>query len=163
MTRPDALAVRSLDTPPVTDIDSSQPGSETDFSDRDLLSDIASDSEVEPAPEASSLSAISELPVSPSPSDWLVVGDRDSDGDESGSDVGLSASIDSLSIHPVHRTPRQSTPHARAWNRQLRSNSSPSHSPARRRMRRSRHPLHTRATLRPNVRQKPTLYEYIFL
>lgn len=93
------------------------------------------------------LSAIEESPaprtqdLDPDES-WSVVGDTDAEGDESGSEHGLVASVDSLTMQDVDATPlavataavrHHSSLRPRVWeHRQGRSASSPSRSPARR-------------------------------
>ena len=149
VTRPDFHATASLETPPVTDIDySSQIDSESDVI--DSRSEAGeSDAELE-VPDPGSLSPISENLVPSSshaphsavlePMDdeaWSIFWDTDAEGDESGSEASLAASIDSLSFQgdpdrtfcPDLHT-RQTFIHPRSWHH--RRGRSPSHSPARR-------------------------------
>lgn len=167
--RPDAAGAFSLDTPPATDIDYS-----SQLSESDLVSSDAGDSDVDdhrPARTAAALPSISEdRPASPADSSWSMVEDAGEEGDESASDVGLSASVESLSIAdntgvqvmPQRRPlPRQAAP----WgNRQARGESSPSPSPARRQRRRRMRPSENRrATRRPTALSRgESFYDYIF-
>lgn len=166
VTRPDRHAQNTLDTPPVTDLDYTSHEHESDFaSEPPSGSDVDVDSDTEAhnissVTATAGLTAIAESPATsvqalepdqePEPEydeEWSVVGDTDVEGDESGSDHGLVASVDSLSIQEGADIDLDSTPRAiataavrhnaslrsRVWDhRQGRSASSPSRSPARR-------------------------------
>jgi hypothetical protein len=176
--------VRSLDTPPVTDLDTpSNVDTESDIiSDRD---GVDSDGER----PAGALTAISEgsdtpfllrpaaLPPSPSatPSSdtnheeaWSVVGDTDAEGDESCNEHGLADSVGSLSLHDdLNRTVplvsshvRQAALRSRIWDhRRGRSSSSPSRSPARRPFRAVRALVDPP---RPKKGPPKSFYDYLF-
>lgn len=196
VTRPDHHAPTTLDTPPVTDLDySSHPDTDTD-----QLSELDSDMEHQPAPPSSqTLSAISEdasMPSSPTPAspfsddeNWSVTEGSDIEGDESGNDAGLAASMEYLSLGPAtaqgpystlssdnDRTPcadpsLQAPMRSRVWDqrnsKQGRSASSPSRSPARRVFRRGLRPLcfdppHKRGFVLPPHHHQ-SFYDYLFL
>ncbi|KAL1710544.1 hypothetical protein EV121DRAFT_251317 [Schizophyllum commune] len=163
--RPDAAGAFSLETPPVTDIDYS-----SQLSESDLVSSDAGDTDIEErcaghAPAA--LPAISEdRPASPADSSWSIVDDAASaDGDESASDAGLAASVESLSLAD-ERTPRRRPLHPAAWgSRQSRADSSPS--PARRQRRRRMRPADNRRTVPARrgvtaASRGESFYDYIF-
>ncbi|KAJ7593871.1 hypothetical protein C8J56DRAFT_776916 [Mycena floridula] len=148
---------RALDTPTTTDMEStSQFESDTDFSvsERDLLSEIESESEAEaPVPVSAPRPALS------TEGSWSLVEDPEAEGDESGNDADLAASVDSLSIQPADSYIRHNSIRARAWNSErqpLRSASSPSRSPARPRIRRPRSVVVAQT-------KRGTFYEYLFL
>ncbi|KAI0071472.1 hypothetical protein K474DRAFT_1776142 [Panus rudis PR-1116 ss-1] len=158
VTRPDFLAPSSLDTPPATDdseLSAFEYASESDFV-SDRASDAGVDSDIEGAPppvRKGPLSDIAEsLPGSPAlrpeitsaakdSDDWSVVGDSDADAelDELVEGADLASSVGSLSLDESGQIPlvdtagvRPSPLRARLWDRQRRSASSPSRSPARR-------------------------------
>jgi len=175
VTRPTHGLSTGLDTPPATDLESSvhsdfDAGSASDaFSDR--RSDSGLDSDVEfvarPAPRA--LSAIAEsapgspahapAPLAPlSEDEWSVIGD-DADAEDSEAEGGLAARVGSLALRDVEASPRMRPTSFRShvWERQRRSASSPSRSPARRpaRMYRVEPP-------RSALPSRRSFYEYLF-
>ncbi|KAI0930138.1 hypothetical protein AcV5_006928 [Taiwanofungus camphoratus] len=154
VTRPSCYAPADLDTPPVTDLESSthEFDSESDFvSDRDCRSDAGVDSEPEAVapPGAGTLSTTAEgtdvsassspvaiaMPVSAQGSDdgWLLADVED----DSEAEQSLATGIRSLTLEPdstprAHPRMRQASFRSHLWERQRRSASSPSRSPARR-------------------------------
>ncbi|GLB37698.1 hypothetical protein LshimejAT787_0407490 [Lyophyllum shimeji] len=154
VTRPDHLAPRALDTPPVTDIDySSQLDTESDRGGLETDSDVELPSSEQPrhlpaiSENASPLSSpIIQSPPTLDEEAWSIIGDTDGEGDESGSDADLASAVDSLSLtgaeQDLDATPKanhslrqQASLRRRRWP-QGRAPSSPSRSPARRSFRR---------------------------
>lgn len=190
MTRPDRHAQATLDTPPATDLDYASHEHESDFiSEPPSGSDIDVDSDAEgihatAAEAGTGLAAIQESPVSrvePLDPDtdeaWSIVGDTDAEGDESSSEHGLVASVDSLSMQDsiaepaldVDSAPRavataslrhHSSLRPRVWDhRQGRSASSPSRSPSRRPPRR----VHPRIEPPKGMNAHPkSFYDYLY-
>lgn len=150
--RPDRSVLRALDTPPATDLsDYASHEHESDIvseppSDIDLESDLGGDGGLS-AIDEDSLSNAGAADTSLDHDEWSIVGDTDAEGDESASEhgsenVGLVASIDSLSLQdadvgiPVVRQQHHSALRGVWDHRQGRSASSPSRSPSRRPARR---------------------------
>ncbi|CAL1706537.1 unnamed protein product [Somion occarium] len=179
VTRPDFLAPRALDTPPPTDeseLSAFEYASESDLvSDR---SDAGADSDFEGAPPpsvAAALSAIAEsLPASPAldatliaqdSDEWSVIGDSEGEaGDEAPSDIASSVGSLSLNEHgiPIVESQgiRQLPLRSRFWERQRRSASSPSRSPARRTPPRIHPCIDPPRTVEPSIRR--SFHEYLF-
>jgi hypothetical protein len=176
VTRPDFAASSALNTPPVTDLDSS------------ALSDFASDLDLESDTEMSRAASNSLVPISEdsdapcsllsdvrpgssdpsqgqSPQDpggdnsWSIV--EEADGDASGSEDGFVSSFQSLSVHqhdPTRRLRTTTAPRSRLWvQARHRSGSSPSRSPAR---------MHRKAPRPgyepPQSRKDLSFYDYLF-
>ncbi|KAI0690107.1 hypothetical protein BC835DRAFT_1366041 [Cytidiella melzeri] len=185
ITRPAFEAPQGLNTPPVTDLESSTFDTESDFtiSDRDsLLSDAEIDSDVElgpgmPPPRSFPLADIPESsPGSPAlrgsdplpalGDSWSVVKEGDADADV---EHDLAQSVASLDLEDdttprAARQQRQGPLRSHLWERQRRAASSPSRSPARK----GRIPPRPRQLvvqkLKPNSKDAgPRLfYEYLF-
>ncbi|KZT66388.1 hypothetical protein DAEQUDRAFT_457908 [Daedalea quercina L-15889] len=174
VTRPSHGAPTGLETPPATDLESSV-HSDFDSSASDAFSDRRSESgaesDVEPVarPAARALSAIAEsAPGSPAPAaaplvplsddEWSVVGDE-ADAEDSEPESALATRVGSLALGDAEATPRtrQASFRTHVWERQRRSASSPSRSPARRpaRMYRVEPP-------RPAPASRRSFYEYLF-
>ncbi|KAH9935680.1 uncharacterized protein B0H18DRAFT_869033 [Fomitopsis serialis] len=147
VTRPTHGLSTGLDTPPATDLESSvhsdfDAGSASDaFSDRRSDSGLDSDVELVACPAPRALSAIAEsapgsparapAPLEPlSEDEWSVIGD---DADAEDSEVE-AARVGSLALRDAEASPRmrQASFRSHVWERQRRSASSPSRSPARR-------------------------------
>ena len=175
MTRPTHGVPSGLDTPPATDLESSvhsdfDAGSNSDaFSDRRSDSGADSDAEPVPLPTARALSAIAEsAPGTParaaavlaplSDDEWSVVGDE-ADAEESDTEGRLATRVGSLHLGDTEASPRmrQASFRSPLWERQRRSASSPSRSPARRpaRMYRVEPP-------RPAPVSRRSFYDYLF-
>lgn len=177
VTRPDFQAPIGLDTPPTTDLESafdsesdllSEHGFHSDTGDSDI------DGEAHLRVAAHPLSAIAEsLPPSPlvvpvseaSSESWSIVdADADSEPDDSEGELGLSASVDSLSLADPDVTPRadprrrQTALRSHLWDHRRRSSSSPSRSPARRQLQR---PSPRIEPPRPDSFHR-SLYDYLF-
>ena len=177
VTRPDRQAQSTLDTPPTTDLDYPSHEHESDIvSEPPSSSDI--DSDILAEHDSSMDGALSAIEESPAPrtqdldpdKSWSVVGDTDAEGDESGSEQGLVASVGSLSMQDVNASPRavatsairhHSSLRPRVWNyRHGRSTSSPSRSPSRRTTQRR-----NRARIEPPVIQHThpkSFYDYLY-
>lgn len=189
MTRPAFEPPQGLDTPPITDLESSVIDSESDFlpSDRDShASDADAESDAElgrhgPVRRPMRLSDIPESgPGSPAlgPSDgastlddsWSVINESDADAD---ADVehDLANSVASLDLDPgvtprPARQFRQGPLGSNLWERQRRAASSPSRSPARagRNPPRVNRPvlLKTKAKVKSIPSQAQSFYDYLF-
>lgn len=174
VTRPTHGVPSGLDTPPATDLESSihsdfDAGSASDaFSDR--CSESGADSDAEPVARTSAraLSAIAEsapgtpartaAPLAPLSDDgWSVV--DDADAEESEPEGRLATHVGSLNLGDAEASPRmrQASLRSPLWERQRRSASSPSRSPARRpaRMYRVEPP-------RPIPASRRSFYDYLF-
>ncbi|TDL25937.1 hypothetical protein BD410DRAFT_813024 [Rickenella mellea] len=150
VTRPDLSAKTALDTPPVTDLDYSSHGLESEFettqSERGALSDIMSEPDSRPQSALSKYSDSEELQngfnAKVTQNTLEPVEDEDGvEGDEeSVVDVDLAQSIGSLSLDVPQRPVSLKITSDRQlhWDRRrsLRSTSSPSRSPSSRPMRR---------------------------
>lgn len=187
VTRPSKHVTAALETPPVTDLDSSTFEYESDLvSDRDFpdaVSDV--DDPTHQPTHLAALATIAELSVPGTPhiaptatlaqkhdvdlDSWSVVSDdalADIETDDSADEMErVSDSVVVLSLNDTDRLPRadpriRNVPlRAQIWERQRRSASSPSRSPARR--------LPSRPIVRKELRhvdQPPTksFYEYLF-
>ncbi|KAH9839308.1 uncharacterized protein C8Q71DRAFT_795589 [Rhodofomes roseus] len=150
VTRPTHGVPNGLDTPPATDLESSvhsdfDAGSASDaFSDRRSDSGLDSDVELVSRPADRALSAIAEsapgtparapAPLPPQSEDeWSVIGD-DADAEDSEAEGELAARVGELALRDAEASPRmrQASFRTHVWERQRRSASSPSRSPARR-------------------------------
>jgi hypothetical protein len=173
--RPDHNAKSLLETPPVTDLSAHEFDTESDFvSERsDAMSELGD-------LHADHLSLISERSRASSPArslsavprgqltedEWSVIGETDgeADGSEHG-DAGLADSVQSLSLRDDMDSAqrpalalRQRATFRTGWdNRQGRSGSSPSRSPARRGAKR----MHRRIE-DPKGRGSRSFYDYLF-
>ncbi|KAI1795687.1 hypothetical protein LXA43DRAFT_1167359 [Ganoderma leucocontextum] len=183
VTRPTRYAAPTLDTPPVTDL-SELSATDLDTSDSPTPTPSAPPSPSPSAPNAAALTAIAEVasdasapaspalaPISMSALDsdgWSVIGE--SDGDLAASVESLSLSDANADVHPhpgLDRTPladrRRQGPdvlRSRLLERQRRSASSPSRSPARRTPPRARR-LAERAA-RAQAAGRRSFYDYLF-
>ncbi|TFY61198.1 hypothetical protein EVJ58_g4660 [Rhodofomes roseus] len=175
VTRPTHGVPNGLDTPPATDLESSvhsdfDAGSASDaFSDRRSDSGLDSDVELVSRPADRALSAIAEsapgtparAPGAPRASErdeWSVIGD-DADAEDSEAEGELAARVGELALRDAEASPRmrQASFRTHVWERQRRSASSPSRSPARRpaRMYRVEPP-------RPAAPSRRSFYDYLF-
>ncbi|THH00744.1 hypothetical protein EW026_g1840 [Hermanssonia centrifuga] len=152
---PDFLPPQGLDTPPITDLESAMDAdSEFFLSDRDSHSDIHTsdidtgmESELDGAPPPGGLSDIAESapgspgvgPASVFDETWSLISGSDAEGgDERERDLARSVRSLDLEDHNHELTPRADTRRrqvplrSHVWERNRRSASSPSRSPARR-------------------------------
>lgn len=185
VTRPSFEPPRGLDTPPVTD--SSVFDSDTDFavSDRDShASDLEVDSDAEPAstaappvrrglrlddiPESNTGSpAASHASLASPPDDsWSIISESDMDG-EADVELDLAGSVSSLDLNPdvtprAARTIRTGPLRSHLWDRQRRSASSPSRSPARRPPPRVRQLSGKKAKVKRSQMEQSSFYDYLF-
>ncbi|ESK96663.1 hypothetical protein Moror_6883 [Moniliophthora roreri MCA 2997] len=163
VTRPDHATGVGIDTPPVTDLDSSSHfNSDSDFlSDRDSHSELgASDIEREPQHR---LSTIAERSLTSSPAvhleeedKWSVIGGSDIDHDE---EEGIDPDKTIEAISPPG--PKPLAFRARLQDRRhTRSSSSPSRSPARRALRRPQSGIDSSRKLK--MRRENTLFSFVY-
>ncbi|KZT10721.1 uncharacterized protein LAESUDRAFT_693025 [Laetiporus sulphureus 93-53] len=160
ITRPNPHASAALETPPMTDLESAASvfefGSDSDLlSESDFHSDTGIDSDVDgdtgsrPNPHLAPIAEASVPPsqhVSPMPlsqslmtdDGWFAVDGGYADAEDSEMEQGLSDGVHSLTLQDADSTPqvvpqmRHAAFRSRIWERQRRSASSPSRSPARR-------------------------------
>lgn len=147
---PDRAAIRALDTPPTTDFSdhASVASHESDFVSEppsDIESDLGGEEGLS-AIDEDSLSNAGAADISLDHDEWSIIGDTDAEGDESTSEHGSAAlvqSVESLTLEDadVDASPIVRQHHSglrNVWDhRQGRSSSSPSRSPSRRPARRA--------------------------